>query len=66
MQQRNLTMIGFYCLVFGAVVVWAALRPAGERPEVPRILNSVAAVQPLERSEGIPEMRRVIQQMMAR
>ncbi len=37
MQQRNLTMIGFYCLVFGAVVVWAALRPAGERPEVPRI-----------------------------
>ncbi len=66
MTQRSLTTIGLYCLIFGAVVVWASLRPSGDRPGVVQSVDGVGVVQSVERSEGIREMRRIIQHMVMR
>ena len=67
MTQRERTMITLSGLVVSALLGWATLRPSIEG--VGRELGRDGAgsgMAPLERSEGLPEMRRMIQRMLAR
>lgn len=67
MTRRDLATIGLYGLAFASVVLWASLRPASDRTDPPRGFDRVlSGAAPLERSEGLPEMRRVVQYMLVR
>jgi hypothetical protein len=67
MATRDIVTIFFYGLVFSSVVVWAAMRPTNDdlaaSSWLPRSSSSIA---PLERSEGLPEMRRMVQHNVVR
>jgi hypothetical protein len=67
MTQHERTMTALSGLVVAALLGWATLRPAIE-PVVTRAGRGAAGPEatPLERSEGLSEMRRVIQRMLAR
>jgi hypothetical protein len=67
MTGRDLAAVGFYCLVFASVVLWAAHRPGEDALQASRgAMRAYSGTQPLERSEGLPEMRRVVQHMIVR
>ena len=67
MTGRDIVTIGFYGLVFLSVVVWAALRPTNDDLAASSgTLRSSSGIAPLERSEGLPEMRRMVQRAMLR
>jgi hypothetical protein len=67
MTARDIVTIGFYGLVFSSVVVWAALRPTNDDPAASSgPLRSSSSIAPLERSEGLPEMRRMVQHTILR
>ena len=67
MTQRERTMIALSGLVVAALLGWATLRPSIEDVggEFGRD-GAGSGMAPLERSEGLPEMRRMIQRMLAR
>jgi hypothetical protein len=65
MTARDIVTIGFYGLVFSSVVVWAALRPTNDDlAPWSGPLRSSSSIVPLERSEGLPQMRRMVQHML--
>ena len=65
MTRRDLATVGLYGLLFAAVVVVASRRPAGVAP-AQRLAGAPAGAETLERSEGLPEIRRVVQYMLVR
>jgi hypothetical protein len=67
MTQREFTMIGFSGLLVAALLGWATLRPAIEGADTASSRDHAGSgTTTLERSEGLPEMRRLIQHMLAR
>lgn len=67
MTRRDLATVGLYGLFFAAVVVVASRRPAGvAQAPAQRLAGAPAGAETLERSEGLPEIRRVVQYMLVR
>jgi hypothetical protein len=67
MTRRDLATAGFCGLLFAAVVVVASRRPAGvAQPPAQRLAGAPAGAETLARSEGLPEIRRVVQYMLVR
>jgi hypothetical protein len=67
MTQRGFTMIGFSGLLVAALLGWATLRPAIDGDDTASSRDRAGSgTTTLERSEGLPEMRRLIQHMLAR
>jgi hypothetical protein len=67
MIGRDLAAVGFYGLIFASVVLWAASRPVEDGLTASHgAMRAYSGPQPLERSEGLPEMRRVVQHMIVR
>jgi hypothetical protein len=67
MTGRELAVIGFYGLIFASVVLWAAGRPVEDAsPASGGAMRAYSTIPPLERSEALPEMRRVVQHMIVR
>jgi hypothetical protein len=67
MTPRDVATIGLYALLFSSVVVWAALRPmTDDLTASSGTLRSSSGIAPFERSEGLAEMRRVVQHTMRR
>ena len=67
MTARDIVMIGFYGLVFSSVVVWAAMRPTnGDLAASNGTLRSSSITAPLDRSETLLEMRRMVQRAVLR
>jgi hypothetical protein len=64
MTTRDIVTIGFYGLLFSSVVVWAALRPTNDDLAASsRLLRSSSSIAPLDRSEELPGIRRMVQHM---
>jgi hypothetical protein len=67
MTARDIVTIGFYGVVFSSIVVWAALRPTSNHLAASSGLpRSSSGAAPLERAEGLPEMRRLVQRALLR
>jgi hypothetical protein len=67
MTGRDIAAVALYGLLFASVVVWAGRRPPEDRlPASHAPQRAYSSTQPLERSEGLPEMRRVVQHMIIR
>jgi hypothetical protein len=67
MTGRDLAAVGFYGLIFASVVLWAAHRSVEDGLSASHgAMRAYSSPLPLERSEGLPEMRRVVQHMIVR
>lgn len=67
MTQRELTMIGLSGLVVAALIGWATQGPVGDGSDAARSRDGAGSGSTtLERSEGLPEIRRLIQHMLGR
>jgi hypothetical protein len=68
MKGRDLVTAGLYGLLFASVVVVLVARhPAGDEPRSQwRLDGASVGAETLERAEGLPEMRRVVQYMFVR
>jgi hypothetical protein len=67
MTARDVASVGFYGLIFASVVLWAAHRAAEDASPASRgAMRAYSSIQPLERSEALPEIRRVVQHMIVR
>jgi hypothetical protein len=66
MTRRDVTTIGLYVTVFATVVAWASLRPSGDNPGAGHVNRASVGAPLLERAEGPPELRRIIQRMLVR
>ena len=67
MTARDVASVAFYGLIFASVVLWAAHRAAEDASPASRgAMRAYSSTQPLERSEALPEIRRVVQHMIVR
>jgi hypothetical protein len=67
MTGRDVAAVGFYGLIFASAVLWAAHRTAEYASPASRgAMRAYSSTQPLERSEALPEIRRVVQHMIVR
>lgn len=67
MTRRDFARAGPYGVLFAAVVVLVWRHSAGDQPPGPRRVSGASFdAATLERSEGLPEIRRVVQHMLVR
>ena len=67
MTRRDLATVGCCGLLVAAVAVLARRHPVGDRePSIHSVDDALLDSERLERAEGLPEMRRVVQYMLAR
>jgi hypothetical protein len=66
MTRRDLATIGCYVTIFAAVVVWASLRPTRDDGPRQNPRHASSSDAQLERSEGIPLMRHIVEHITPR